>query len=275
MPGAYGSVQEKLLFSRMAGKTNGSGHNNDTDEKLIRFPTLAERDKIRREKEKQEQAFQQQYKNERRATAPFINLSKIPVFTRVLVLSFIVVHVSLALLLSEDRIYDVYTVFGFTPARFTGGTDPLPFEAFITPLTHLFLHGNMMHLLFNSITALIMGMLFERQFGARMTAFFFFACSLGGALFYFLLNPFSPVPIIGASGGLSGLFSAGLIMIFQRQPNLRHSRWGAWPMLIFWIVFMIGMGSIGGDMIAWQSHVGGFLTGIALLHLIQKGYLRF
>jgi membrane associated rhomboid family serine protease len=209
-----------------------------------------------------------------RKSAPFSNLSKIPPFTRFLVFSFIVIHAGLRLFLSPASIYDVFYTFGFAPAQFTHGLAAIPPLTFLSPLTHLFIHGNWMHLFFNSFAMLTFGMFFEKEFGSRATIFFFFVCGIAGAAFYLILNPFSTIPIIGASGSVSGLFGAMTIILFQRRPlGLRISRHGPWPLIAFWVLFMVGMGMLNGD--AWQAHIGGFLSGIGLLHLLQKGKLKF
>ncbi len=258
-------IAKSCYFLHMTRKTNGA---DDRDkDKLVHFPTPAEREQWRKAKE-------QPVKPAKRTSVPFFNFSKIPPFTGGLILVFLAVHACIQLLLSPPAIYSVYETFGFQPAYFSG-MRPLTWEAVVSPITHQFIHGSWPHLFFNSLSALVMGMFFERSFGAKATAFFFFACGLAGAATYFLLNPHSATPIIGASGSISGLFGAVTILLFQRSPQRRFSKRGPWPLIAFWVLFMAVMGTIGQDAMAWQAHIGGFLAGIGLLHLLQKGKLRF
>jgi membrane associated rhomboid family serine protease len=178
----------------MTRKINGSGKE---DAKIVRLPTLAERDRMRRAKD----AFDRSQKPK---PPPFLNLSKIPPFTRAIIAAFIAVHLFLFFAVdSLPALYDVFNVFGFVPSAFTGGR-PFAWEAIASILTHMFIHGNWMHLFVNTAMALVMGMAFEKQYGPKVGTFFFFACGLAGALFYFVLQPFSDSPVIGGSAAISG-----------------------------------------------------------------------
>ncbi len=255
-------------ISGMSGKTNGTGngHGPDSGEekgKIVHFPSLAER------KKKIEWRMHAAAGRNLKTDVPFFNFKHIPLFTRVLVISFVLAQVALTLAPEDLKIQVIYT-FGFMPGYFTGMVKPFPYGAVISPITHIFIHGGWMHLAFNSVMALSLGMFFEREFGTRRTILFFFLCGLGGALFYFLLNPFSESPVIGASGSISGLFAA-LIMLLGKRGGLGTRTRNPWPVLIFWLVFMVLMGTMSGISMAWQAHVGGFLAGIGLFALVQKG----
>lgn len=271
----------------MNEKTNGSqrpdGKNNDEkggeNERIIHFPTLAERDRNRREqlkREQQEQSWRAQYRRKRRAdTPPFFNLSKIPLFTRMLVAAFIAVHLVVFFLLDVAERLEIFYFLGFVPGYFTGALDGVPWFAFLGPFTHMFIHGGWMHLAFNGVMGLALGTLFERIYGPRMTAFVFFACGLAGAGLYFALNPFSNVPVIGASGGISGLFGTAIVLLYSQGQMGPLTRRGPWPLILFWVGFMIIAGILSSENMAWQAHLGGFLAGIGLLQLIRTGRLRF
>jgi membrane associated rhomboid family serine protease len=248
---------------RMKKKTNGTGNHED---KIIKLPTLAERDRMRKAKEAMNRAASPK--------VPFMNLSKIPPFTRALIASFVVIHIALAIALNLPQLYDVYNTYGFVPGAFTG-VRSFSWQTLVSPITHQFLHGNWIHLFFNTTMGLVMGMVFEKEFGAKAAAFFFFACGLTGAALYLLLFPFSETPIIGASAGLSGFFGAVILLFYQRQPRARFTKYGPWPMIGFWLFFMIALGAMSGGAMAWHAHVGGFLAGVGLLIGIQKGKLKF
>lgn len=189
-----------------------------------------------------------------------------------MIATFIIVHIVLTLLPPETQAQIVYT-FGFVPAYFTGALKPFPWGAGISPLTHLFLHGGWMHIAFNTVMALSLGMVFERTFGTRRMVIFFFLCGLAGALAYFITAPFSEAPVIGASGSISGLFGAVIVQMNER-PGM-HTRFKTpWPIIGFWLAFMVLSGMLSGDALAWQAHVGGFLAGIGLYYGMKSGKIK-
>jgi membrane associated rhomboid family serine protease len=257
----------------MNKKLNGSGsdHSDAPEEKLVQFPSLAERDRIRKAKQKAQQKLDKEMR--RKAQPPFLNLSKVPPFTRALVAAFVLVHIALQFV-SQEALYKTYMTLGFVPGNFTGATGPFQLLALLSPITYLFIHGNWTHLAFNVLMTFAMGTFFEREFGARATAFLFFACGIIGAIVCLALNLFSTSPVIGASGGISGLFGAVTILLFQRGAGGPFAHRGPWPLIAFWVVLMIGTGLLSGDALAWQAHVGGFLAGIGLLRLIQTGKIK-
>ncbi len=256
-------------------KTNGSGKDEKPKEKIISFPSLAERDRLRREKLEQEKQWQAEYKqSQKAANPPFLNIGKIPVFTRILVISLLVINAPL-LLDSGTHLWAIYN-FGFIPANFTDPAADAPPWALFTSVTHLFIHGGWMHLIFNVAMGLALTMFIETRLGTRRAILFFFICGIAGALCYFLINPYTTTPVVGASGGISGYFAAAIIMM-QRQSGMRQfgklSKYGPWPMVAFWVILLTLIGMIGGD-IAWQAHVGGFIAGAGLLVLLKKNKIR-
>ncbi len=264
----------------MTIKKNGSGHNgngitppenSDGEEaSVIKFPTLAERDRLRREKLAEEERYRRQYRNEQKAVRePFFNAGKIPPLTRAIVIAFLLVQLPLYLLVSAPERYDIFYTFGFVPARFTGG------EAFLwstplTPLTHLFLHGSWMHFLFNTIMTLALCTFFEKQYGAPRMAVFLAFCSLTSAALHFVLSPFSNIPVIGASGAISGLFGVVLLTLYEHGQMGGAGKYGIYPLLVFWGVLIVAGGFITGESIAWQAHLGGYLGGLALHFALRK-----
>ncbi len=250
------------------GALNGSG--KEPGEKIVRFPTLAERDRQRKEKQQQEKAAKPKAKS-----VPFFNFSILPPFTRICVLVFLVIFALIKILLDPPTQYQLFYTFGFVPGYFTGTITPTPYGAYLSPFTHMFIHGSWMHLFFNTIMMLSLGMFFEREFGTRRTAVFFFVCGLAGALAYFALNPFTTAPVIGASGGISGLFGALIILLSKRGGIGSRAARSPWPLILFWVAFMIAAGFLSGESLAWQAHIGGFLAGIGLLYLMQSGKIKF
>ena len=112
---------------------------------------------------------------------------------------------------------------GFVPAAFTGGA-PFSLLTLATPVTYMLLHGGWMHLAMNGLMLMAFGAGVERWIGARRLLIFCLACGVISAFSHLWLNPHSDDPVIGASGALSGLFAAVLVMM-----NDMRSRAGAAP----------------------------------------------
>ena len=251
------------------GSNNGQHHhdddNNDFDDSnVIHIPSLAERDKMRREQEKE---LRKQYRAQN-PSEPMINL---PPATKLFVGALVAIHIFITLILDPVQQYWVIAHFGFVPAIFTGHTEFSMFNLF-GPLTYIFLHGSWMHLGMNIIMLMAFGAGVEKWMGAKRFITFFVACSLVATLIHFAVTPFSNAPVIGASGGLSGLFAAVLIML-QQTGRIPPSKYGILPFIALWIGISVLFGMLGtpdGNSIAWVAHIGGFLAGFVLLKPILK-----
>jgi membrane associated rhomboid family serine protease len=263
-------------------KLNGHKKQHDqSDKKIVKFPTLADRDRTRKEKLKQDRLYQKQYqaqkKLEHRANAtPFFNFEKIPKFTRIFLIATIGIHVVLSIFLDSGTQMQAIDNFGFTPAKITNA-EGIDLMAWLSIATHMLLHSSWMHLIFNIIMGLAFGVFFERIFGARRTFKFFVLCGISGAGVYFILNPGLNAPVIGASGAISGLFAAVLILMHERGQMGQMGKHGPWPIVAFWALLMTVLGMLGngsGENVAWQAHLGGFLAGAGLLYLMRRGFVK-
>ncbi len=251
------------------GKGNGRDKKED-EKRIIRFPSQSEREDSRK---KQEKEWRKQYKKERKAQdEPFFNAGKIPLLTRIIIGLFLAVHIPLYLFFDAADRMEVFSTLGFVPAYYTGAIE-WSWVALLGPFTHIFIHGGWMHLLFNAVMMLAMGMFTETAFGFRRMLIFFVVSGLSGALFYFLISFSSTNPVVGASGSISGLFGVTFLLLHEKGMLGQIGRRGPMPLIIFWIVLITGMGLLGGD-IAWQAHLGGFLGGIGLLTAMKKGWVR-
>lgn len=150
-------------------------------------------------------------------------------------------------------------------------------------VSYMGLHGDWTHLAINCLWLLAFGPIVARRFGAGLFLAFFLICGVAGALVYLALNWGSPVPVVGASGAISGLMAAGLRMlpgqtpwavpgqapllpIFSRQIVIFSAVWAAINLLAG--VTGLGMGGEQG-LIAWQAHLGGFAAGLLLCGLFD------
>ena len=256
---------------------NGSGlngHKNaERDNRVIQFPTLADRDRLRKEKIAKEEAWRKEYKAKQKSqNPPFLNIPNIPLFVRIIIPALILIHIGIFLLFDESQIMNIYTIFGFIPAYYTSD---LQWYALLGPFTHMLLHGSWMHLIFNTIMLAAMGTFFAREFGNTITTIFFILCGLGGALAFLLLNMGDRFPLIGASGAISGFFAVFLVLMQKRGAFSAFGnakKYGILPLVGFWLVFMILIGQLNGGH-AWEAHTGGFITGLlALSWLFRKDF---
>jgi membrane associated rhomboid family serine protease len=245
------------MSSDLNGTNNG---NKSADENVVRIPTLAERDRLRREREKIEQ------KLSKADHGPLINMPPVTLFLIVIILG---IHILLTQILGQDIRDSLIDKLGFTPERFSSGN--VSGTDFLTPLTHMFLHGGWMHVIMNTLMLAAFGSGIERWLGSKRMLLLFFVSGLFGVATHYFLNANSPYPMIGASGGLSGLFAAAIVMLNRGQREM-GGRIGILPFAILWIGLSIGFGMLGGpdgSMIAWAAHVGGFLGGFAILKLMR------
>ncbi|MCC6597209.1 MAG: rhomboid family intramembrane serine protease [Alphaproteobacteria bacterium] len=260
-------------------KHNGNGQDKDEKGKIIHFPSSAERDIHKKQKERMDQdraaAAAKLAKQAQTITAPqpFFKFGNIPPFIRALAALFLLVHLPLYLLAGEDLRLQIFYNFGFIPGSYTGAF-VWHWGAAIAPISYIFIHGSWMHLGFNLVMTLALGTFFEKTYGTRAAIIFFTLCCLASALTTLALNPFSTIPIIGASGGLSGWFAAILLMIHQQSPGARK-KYGPWPIVFFWGLVMVLPGLLlESSALAWQAHLGGYLAGLVLFTLLQKGKIR-
>ena len=159
-------------------------------------------------------------------------------------------------------------------------------------VTHLFssmfLHGSWMHLIGNMWFFWIFGNNVEDSMGRLRFVAFYLLCGLAAALAQVALNPTSNVPMVGASGAISGVMGAYLVLyprvrVYALVPLgffLTSIALPAWLMLAYWmaIQFFGGLGSIvaaQGGGVAFGAHVGGFVAGVILIKLFaRRDYLE-
>lgn len=264
-------------------------HSAQDDGKVLHFPTLADRDRLRKDKqkaeetarktrEKQEQIWRADYKARKQSdTIPFLNVEKIPMLVRWIVPVMLLVHIAQSLFLNADQSYLLMWTFGFVPAQITAG---FATNIFISPFTYAFLHGSWMHFGVNALMLAALATAFERDFGPRANLGFFVLSTLIGAVFFFALNPTYAAPLVGASASVSAYFASFLMMMHYRgaAPAIGNlSRYGIWPLMAFWLFLTVGLGILmgGGASISWEAHLGGFLTGVFFTSYKVRRSLKF
>ena len=199
---------------------------------------------------------------------PFINL---PIATKWLLILIIACYAGISLFADDmDKAY-LYLNFGYIPAIWTGhSVYTMDVYALFSPITYIFLHGNLMHLVMNGAMLMAFGAGVEQWMGTKKFLIFFFLCGIAAVAVETLIYPYSNNPVIGASGAESGLFAAILVLL-QSQGRLPTGKYGIWPFAMVWIGISVLFGIIGGTMmggqVAWAAHLGGFITGFILLKM--------
>lgn len=168
------------------------------------------------------------------------------------------------------------------------GLKALPAEiaqvpASVTLLTSMFLHGGLMHLAGNMLFLWVLGDNVEDALGHARFVVFYLASGIAAALSHAVVEPGSTVPMIGASGAISGVIGAYLML--HPQAPIRTLvfrsivRLPAFVVLGLWIAFqflnaaLAGPGQAG---IAWWAHIGGFFAGVILIvPMRQRGVPLF
>lgn len=155
----------------------------------------------------------------------------------------------------------------------------------VTPITSMFLHGGILHLGFNMLFLHVFGDNVEDVLGRARFVAFYVVCGLGAVAGQVLVDPESMVPMIGASGAISGVLAAYMILFPQARvvtlvPIFIFIRFFEVPAAIFIIVWFmlqlvlgylsLGLLAEGGGGVAWFAHIGGFLAGLLSVRLFYR-----
>jgi len=148
--------------------------------------------------------------------------------------------------------------------------------------TSMFLHGSWLHLLGNMWFLWIFGNNIEDSMGRPRFAVFYLLCGLAAAMAQVLTSPNSPIPMVGASGAISGVMGAYLLLF----PKVRvyaliflgffftSVGMPAWVMLGYWFLIQLvsGLVSYGGEAggVAFWAHLGGFLAGVVFVKVFER-----
>lgn len=166
----------------------------------------------------------------------------------------------------------------------TNGLQPTPVPVYFTLLTSMFMHGSWVHLGGNMLYLWIFGDNIENRQGHLRYLIFYLLCGIIASLSHVLVTgghgDSSLIPSLGASGAISGVLGGYMLLFPKRRVRVFMGRGvGEVPSYIalgIWIVFqvvsslgVIGGGSEGG--IAYAAHIGGFIAGLALVKLFDKG----
>jgi membrane associated rhomboid family serine protease len=156
--------------------------------------------------------------------------------------------------------------------------------SWLSPLTSMFMHGGWFHILGNMWFFWVFGNNIEDSMGHARFLAFYLLCGLIAAAAQVLSQPASPIPMVGASGAISGVMGAYLVLFPRVRVHtliflgifITRVTLPAWIMLLYW-VFLQFLGTLpalsgveGGGGVAFMAHLGGFLAGALLIKLFAR-----
>lgn len=146
----------------------------------------------------------------------------------------------------------------------------------LSMFSSMFMHGSWLHLFGNMLFLWIFGNNIEDYLGKIKYILFYLLSGLGASMVHIIFHPNSLIPVIGASGAVSGIMGAYLILyptarvrtlvfvfIFVTFVDIP-----AFVFLVVWFIFQFLYA--GGEGVAWLAHVGGFLIGLLLIKLWRQ-----
>jgi membrane associated rhomboid family serine protease len=210
---------------------------------------------------------------------PLKNL-KTPLATRSLMIACVVIYI--VTFHSPFGADEMVAGFGLIPAVLFGAEvlpSGFPFVPVVLTLaTNIFLHGSMFHLIGNMLFLWVFGDNVEDAMGHWRFLVFFVLCGTIASGLHAVIDPASHRPLIGASGGISGVVAAYLILnprvricaLFLNGLPLRLPAYWA---IGFWFVLQFASAFFSADDgVGWFAHLGGFIAGAMLIPLMRHRY---
>lgn len=211
---------------------------------------------------------------------PFINIT------------LIIISVSVFLYeasLGQNMIIFIYD-YGLVPEKvISSASDSGIYDRLYPFLSSMFLHGGWLHLIGNMLFLYIFGDNVEGRMGHFKYLLFYIICGLAAAVFQFITNIHSEIPMVGASGAISGVLGAYIVFfpksrILTLVPifffiQLIHVPAAVFIFIWFIIQFLSGVSTLGAPAetggVAFWAHIGGFVAGLILARHFVKGRFNF
>ena len=209
--------------------------------------------------------------------------SRTPVITIGLILINVLVYLNQLTLPPRAAVRFVY-LYGLIPVEISQGQLLIqhPVPVYGTILTSMFVHGGLFHLAGNMLYLWIFGDNVEDRLGRFRFLLFYLLSGLAAAAAQILSDPHSQIPMVGASGAISGVLGAYLLLYpHARVVTLVFFGWfvrvieiRALIVLGFWIVVQLASGlltwgaQVGG--VAWFAHIGGFVAGLVMVIPLRR-----
>lgn len=211
-----------------------------------------------------------------------------PVVTVATMVACVLVFVWQYFLSGPDGMQRIAYALGFVPAVLFGREQLPPDLTWVPPaatvITSMFLHGGFLHLAGNMLFLWVFGNNIEDSMGHARFIAFYLLCGIAAALLQALLDPSSVLPMVGASGAISGVLGAYMLLYPRARVLLglpigffivQLGRFPAVWVLALWFVMQVVMGAFSATAVttageakggvAWGAHVGGFIAGMLLI----------
>ena len=225
--------------------------------------------------------------NSDRATTPIVNY----VFIGINVLVFLLLQQ-----LGSNESFDY--AYSLVPREITTGTDivgpqvievpsgesarithyPTPLPVYFNFLSSMFMHGDIMHIFGNMLFLWIFGDNLENLLGHIRFAAFYIVCGFAAAFAQIIMDSDSIIPMLGASGAISGVLGGYVLLFPQRQVKAVIFNFlttvPAFVAIGIWIVYQLIVGYLtpaGTGGVAYAAHIGGFIAGVALIKVFAIG----
>jgi membrane associated rhomboid family serine protease len=155
---------------------------------------------------------------------------------------------------------------------------PTSLPVYFNFLSSMFMHGDIMHIFGNMLFLWIFGDNLENLLGHVRFAAFYIVCGLAAAIAQIVMDSDSVIPMLGASGAISGVMGGYLLLFPQRQVRAIIFNFlttvPAFVALGIWIGYQILVGYLtpaGTGGVAYAAHIGGFIAGVALIKVFALG----
>jgi membrane associated rhomboid family serine protease len=153
-----------------------------------------------------------------------------------------------------------------------------PLPVYFNFLSSMFMHGDIMHIFGNMLFLWIFGDNLENLLGHIRFAAFYILCGFAAAFAQIIMDSDSIIPMLGASGAISGVLGGYVLLFPQRQVRAIIFNFlttvPAFVAIGIWIVYQLIVGYLtpaGTGGVAYAAHIGGFIAGVALIKLFAIG----
>lgn len=153
-----------------------------------------------------------------------------------------------------------------------------PLPVYFNFLSSMFMHGGVMHIFGNMLFLWIFGDNLENLLGHVRYAAFYLICGFAAAAAQIIMGPDSIIPMLGASGAISGVLGGYVLLFPKRQVRALIFNFlttvPAFVAIGIWIVYQIVVGYLspaGSGGVAYAAHIGGFIAGVVLIKVFALG----
>lgn len=188
----------------------------------------------------------------------------------------LLIAANLGVFLYELSAHEVVEKYALVPVEFMAQNN-------VTVVTSMFLHASWLHLLGNMLYLWIFGNNVEDSIGHGGFVVFYLLCGVAAAATQIAFDPRSDLPMVGASGAVSGILGAYLLLFPRARVLtlvpiwifLKLVRVPAWAVLLIWFGLQLLYGLVGmSSGVAIWAHIGGFVAGLILIPVFKKRSAR-